>query len=147
MSLHDSDHLSGYCIPSLIRLFGQFYSKVCKGILDGVGWLLNKLYQPILIGGRRIQTVHGVDAHIKSFGSLELGMNISSSCLLCCYIFRLTHCSPICSHLSTLIRFSSGEVDPRCLIRVTPGVGVLICQFYLLPLKYHHSFSLHLLKR
>ena len=52
-SLHDSDHLSGYCIPSLIRQFGQFFSNVYKGILDGVGLLLNNLYEPIFIGGRQ----------------------------------------------------------------------------------------------
>ena len=113
-SLHYSDHLYGYCIPSLIRQFCKFSSNVYKGILDGVGWLLNKLYQPIFIGGRQRQTVHGVDAHIKSFGSLELKMNLSCSCLLCCYLFRLIHCSPILSHLSTLSHFISGEVDPRC---------------------------------
>ena len=37
LSLQDSDYLSGYCIPLSIRQFGQFPSKVYKGILDGVG--------------------------------------------------------------------------------------------------------------
>ena len=49
--------------------------------------------------------------------------------------------------LLQLCDFSSGELDPRCWIMVAPGVGVLIFQFYLLLLIYHHSFSLHLLKR
>ena len=67
LSLHDYAHLSGYCIPSLIRKFGQFYSNVYKGILDGVEWLLNKLDKPFFIGGRWRQTVHGVDAPIKIY--------------------------------------------------------------------------------
>ena len=128
-SLHDSDHLSGYCIPSLIRQFRQFSSNVYKVILGGVGWLLNKFYEPIFISGRQRQNVHGVDAHIKSFRSLELEMNISCGCLLCCYLFRLFHFSPIRSHLSTLCHFNNGEVDPWCWIRVPPGADVLICQF------------------
>ena len=41
--LQDSDNLYVYCIPSLIIQFGQFSSNVKKGILDGVGLLLNKL--------------------------------------------------------------------------------------------------------
>ena len=43
-SLHDSDHLSGYCIPSLFRQFRKFIPNVYKGIRDDVGFFLNKLY-------------------------------------------------------------------------------------------------------
>ena len=103
-----------------------------KGILDGVGGLLNKLDEPIFIGGRRRQTVHVVDAHIKIFRSIELEMNLSCGCLLCCYLFCLFHLSPIRSHLSTLCHFNSGEVYSGSWIRVPPGGGVLIFQFYLL---------------
>ena len=53
-SLQDLYYISGYCIPLSIRQFGQFSFKVYKGILDGVGWLSKKFYQPIFIGGRRI---------------------------------------------------------------------------------------------
>ena len=74
-------------------------------------------------------------------------MNLYCNCLLCCYLFRLFHFSPIRSQLSTLCHFNSGEENSRSWIRVPPGVGVLICQFYLLLLKYHRSFSLHLPKR
>ena len=109
-SLHDLDHLYGYSIPFLIRQFGRFPSNVYKGILDCVGRVLNNLYEPTFTGGRWRQTVHGVDAHIKSFIYLELEMNLSCGCLLCCYIFRLFRFFPICIHLSTLCYFNSGEV-------------------------------------
>ena len=65
-SLHDSDHLSSYCIPSLFRKFGQFYSNVYIGILDGVGLLLNNLDETFFVGGRRRQTFCGVDTPIKA---------------------------------------------------------------------------------
>ena len=146
-SLHDSDHLSCYCIPSLIRKFGQIYSNVYKGILDGVGLLLNKLDETFFVGGRPRQTVHGVNEPIKIFTYIELEMKLSSGCLLCCYLFRFFHFSPILSHLSTLVHFNSGEVDSQSWIRVPTGVGVLIWQFYLLLLKYNHSLSIHLLNR
>ena len=55
--------------------------------------------------------------------------------------------STIISHLSTLSHFNSSEVDSRSRIRIHPGGGDLIFQFYLLLIKYHHSLSLHLLKR
>ena len=74
-------------------------------------------------------------------------MNLSCGCLICCYLFRLFFFYPIRSHLSILWHFKSSEVDPWCWIRVSPGAGVLICQFYLSLLKYHNSFSLRLLKR
>ena len=74
-------------------------------------------------------------------------MNLSRGCLLCCDLFRLLRFSYIFIHLSTLCHFNSGEVDPQCWIRVPPGVGVLIFQFYLPLLKCHNSLSLHLLKK
>ena len=74
-------------------------------------------------------------------------MNISCGCLLFYYLFRLFQLSPIHIHLSTLCHFNRGGVYPRCWIRFPPGAGVLIFQFYFPLLKYHHSFSLHLLKR
>ena len=74
-------------------------------------------------------------------------MNLFCGCLLCCYIFRLFRFSPICSHMSTLCHFNSGEVYSWSWIGVPPGVCVLICQFYLPLIKYHQSFSLRLLKR
>ena len=49
--LHDSDHLYGYCIPSLISQLCHFPTNVYKGILDGVGLLLNKLDQIFFIVG------------------------------------------------------------------------------------------------
>ena len=49
---------------------------------------------------------------------------------------------PILSHLSTLCHSNSGEVDSQSWIRVPPGGGILIFQFYLLLLKYHHKLSL-----
>ena len=73
-SLHYSDHISGYCILSLIRQFGQLSSNAYKVILDGVGWLLNKLYWPFFIGGIRVHTICGVYAPIKRFRSLDLDM-------------------------------------------------------------------------
>ena len=146
-SLHDLYNLSSYCIPSLIRQFGQFSSNVYKGILDGVGWLLNKLYEPIFVGSRLRQTVHGFYAHIKSFISLELDMNLSCGCLLYSYLFRLFNFFPILSHLSTLCHFNSGELYPKIWIVVPPVVGVLIWKFYLVIFKYHHSFYLHLMKK
>ena len=97
--------------------------------------------------GRRSHTVHGVGASIMSFRYLELEMNLSCGCLLFWYLFCLFHFSPIRSHLSTLCHFDSGKIDSWSWIRVPPGVGILIFQFYLLLLKYHHSLSLHLLKR
>ena len=101
-SLHDSDHLSGYCIPYLIRQFGQISSNLYKVIFDGVGLLLNKLYEPIFIGGRRRHNVHGVDAHIKSFIYLELEMNLYCGCIILCDIIRLINFSPMHIHLYTL---------------------------------------------
>ena len=86
-SLQDSDYLSGYCIPLRIRQFGQFPSKVYKGILDGVGWLSKKFYQPIFICGRQRQNVNWVDANIKSFIHLHLEKNLSCGCLICCDLF------------------------------------------------------------
>ena len=74
-------------------------------------------------------------------------MNPSCGCLLCCYIFRLFLFSPILSHLYTLCHFNSGEVYSRSRIRVPPGGGVLVYQFYFTVLKYHHKLFLHLLKR
>ena len=107
LSLRYLDHLSGYCIPSLIRQFVPIYSNVYKGILDSVGLLLNKLDENIFINGRRRQTFHGFDAHIKSFRSLYLEMNLSCGCLLCCYLIRLFNFSPNRSHLSNFFHLNS----------------------------------------
>ena len=74
-------------------------------------------------------------------------MNLSCGFLLCCYLFHLFHFSPIRSHMYTLCHFNSCELNSRSWIRVPTGVGVLICQFWLPLLNYHHSLSLHLLKR
>ena len=74
-------------------------------------------------------------------------MNLYCGCLLWCYLFSLFLFSTIRSHLSILCHFNSGKVDSRSLTMVPPGFCVLVCQFYLLLIKYHHSFSLHLLKR
>ena len=103
---------------------------------------MNKLDEPFFIGGRRRQTVHGVDAPIKRLISLELEMNLYCGCLCCCYLFHLFLFSPIRSHLYTLCHFNSGEVDSRSLIKVPPGGGILIFHFYLLMLKYYHIFSI-----
>ena len=128
-SLHDSIHLSGYCIPYLIRQSGQFSFNVYKGILDGVGWLLNNLDEYFFIGGRRRQTVNGVDSPIKKFRYLELDMNLSCGCLFCCYLFCLLNLSPIYRQLSKFFHFNSGEVDSWSWIKFTPGLGVLILNF------------------
>ena len=109
-------------------------------VLDGFWISCINLYS-------RRQTVHGVDAHIKSSRSLELEMNLSRGCLLCCDLFRLLRFSSIFIHLSTLCHFNSSEVDSWSWIRFPPSFGVLVCQFYLPLLRYNHSFSLHLLKR
>ena len=146
-SLQDLDHLSGYCTPSMIRQIGQFPSDLHKGILDGIGWLFNKLDKHLFIGGRRIKIFHGVHATIKSFRPLELEMNISCGCLLSYLIFRLFLFSPIISHLSKLFHFNSGEVYPQTQIKVPPCGGVLIYQFYLLLLKCHHKSILHIVNR
>ena len=74
-------------------------------------------------------------------------MDLSCGCLICCYLFCLLLFSPIIVHLFMLCHFNSGEVDSWCWIRVPPGDGVLILQFYLPLLKYHHKSSLHLLYR
>ena len=73
-------------------------------------------------------------------------MNLFCSCLLCCYLLCLFLLSPIIIHMSTLCHFNIGGVDSQSQSRVPTGGGVLICQFYLLLLKYHHKFSLRLLK-
>ena len=73
--------------------------------------------------------------------------NLSCGCLLFCYFPPLFLLSPIIIRLYTLFHFSSGEVDYWSWIRVTPGGGVLIFQFYLLLPKYHNKLYLHLLKR
>ena len=52
---------------------------------------------------------------------------------------------PICHY--SVCYFNSSGVDSRSWIRVPTGYGVLVFQFYLLMLKYHQSFFLHLLKR
>ena len=74
-------------------------------------------------------------------------MNLSCGYLLCCYLFCLFLFSPILIHLSILCQFNIGEVYSWYWIRFTPGGCVLIFQFYLIVLKYHHKFCLRLLKR
>ena len=117
LSLHYSDHLSGYRIPYLISQFVQFSSNVYKGIIDGVGWLFNNSDEPFFICGKLRHTVHGFDAPIKIFRSLELDMNLSFWCLLFCYLFCLFHFSPTRSHLYILFHFNSGEIDSQSWIR------------------------------
>ena len=74
-------------------------------------------------------------------------MNLSCSCILCCYLFLLSLFSSIFIHLSTLWHFHSGELHSQSLIRVLTGGGVPICKFYPILLQYHHKFSIRLLKR
>ena len=74
-------------------------------------------------------------------------MKVSCGYLLCCYVFCLLFFSPILINLHTLCHFNSGEVDYRSRIRVPPGGGVFIYQFYVLLLKHHHKLILHILKR
>ena len=73
-------------------------------------------------------------------------MNLYCGCLICCYLFCLFLFFTIISHLLTLCNFNSSEIYYWSRIRVPPGGGVLICQLYLLLLKYHHKSSLHLPK-
>ena len=68
------------------------------------------------------------------------------SYLLCCYLFPLLLFRTILSHQCTLCQFNRSDEDSRSEIRIPPAGGVLICQFYLLLLRYHHKLSLHLLK-
>ena len=102
---------------------------------------------PFFIGGRLKQTVCVVYVPMKSLRYIELDMNFSCGCLHCCYLFRLFHYSPIHSHLYILFHFNSGEVYFLSWIVVPTGVGVLIFQFYLIFISYHHSFPLHILWR
>ena len=74
-------------------------------------------------------------------------MNLYFGYLLCCYLFCLFLFSPIFIHLYTLCHFDIGEVDSWSQIRFPPSGGVLICQFCLILLKYHHKLYLHILKR
>ena len=66
---------------------------------------------------------------------VEMIMNLSCGCLLCCYLFSLFLFYPILFHLYKLCQFNSGEVDPLIRIIVPPGGGVLIFQFYFLLIK------------
>ena len=74
-------------------------------------------------------------------------MNLYCGCLLYCYLFCLFLFYPILIRLSILCHFNSGELDSQSRIRFPPGDDVLIWQFCLLLLKYHHKFSLNILKR
>ena len=81
-----------------------------KCILAGVGWLLNKLDGTLFIGGRKRQTVRGVDAPIKIFILLELEINFSCGCIIWCFLSNLFL-------LSTIF-------IPECAIRFNAVVGV-----------------------
>ena len=74
-------------------------------------------------------------------------MNLSCGCFLWCCLFGLLLFSLILIHLSILCHFNSCEVDYWSRIRSFPGVGVLVCQFYLIFLKFHHKFYINLLQR
>ena len=128
-TFHYSDHISGYCIPYLVRQFGQFSSNVYKDIIDDVGLFLNKFNEPFFVSVRWIQTAHGVDLPVKSFRLLDLDMNISCGFILCCFPFCLLFFSLILGHLSTLCHLRNNEVDSRSRIRVPPGGSFLIYQF------------------
>ena len=126
----ETNNLSSYCFPSLIRKLTKLPSDFFKDVRDGVWIEVIEFDEHGFFGGRLQYTIHGLLVFLKSFIWLLFKMQFLSCCLLWCFPFFVFLFYTILSHQSVLRYCRSGEVDSHNWIRVPPG-GILIYQYHI----------------